>query len=101
GPTYTNRMFLISATSFGLTYNTFPDLTSYPWPTNDASILDELEKRHATWTVYSDGPPGAGVVYGAAGAKRWGRTVTASFSQFVSDAQAGTLPQVSFVDPDL
>ncbi|HEY8090640.1 MAG TPA: alkaline phosphatase family protein, partial [Polyangiaceae bacterium] len=101
GPTYTNRMFLISGTSFGLTYNTFPDISSYPWPTNDASILDELEKRHASWTLYSDGPPGAGVVYGAAGAKRWGRTVTASFTQFVSDAKAGTLPQVSFVDPDL
>jgi phospholipase C len=101
GPTYTNRDYLISATSFGLTTNGFPDLTPYPWPTNDASVLDELEKRHASWLLYSDGPPGAGTVYSAAGAKRWGRTVTASFAQFVADAKNGALPQVSFVDPNL
>jgi phospholipase C len=101
GPTYPNRMYLISATSFGETTNVFPDISAYPWPSNDASVLDELEKRHVTWTAYSNGPPGAGVVYGTAGATRWGRTVVASFPQFQQDAMNGNLPQVSFVDPDL
>jgi phospholipase C len=101
GPTWPNRMYLYAATSFGETTNVFPDLTAYPWPSNDASVLDELEKRHTTWFVYSDGPPGAGTVYGPSGATRWGRTIIRSFKQFQSDAAAGTLPQVSFVDPDL
>jgi phospholipase C len=51
--------------------------------------------------AYSNGPPGAGVVYGVTAAKRWGRNVVEPFSQFLTDAQKGNLPQVAFVDPDL
>ena len=40
-------------------------------------------------------------MYGASGAKRWGRSVTAPFKQFLSDASSGQLPQVAFVDPNL
>jgi phospholipase C len=101
GPTWPNRMFLYAATSFGETTNTFPDISAYPFPDNDASILDELEKRHASWLLYADGAPGAGTVYGTAGATRWGRHILAPFSQFQQDAKNGTLPQVSFVDPNL
>jgi phospholipase C len=101
GPTWPNRMYLYAATSFGETTNAFPDITAYPYPANDAAILDELEKRHVSWLAYTDGPPSAGIVYGAAGANRWGRTISASFSQFQKDAASGNLPQVSFVDPDL
>jgi phospholipase C len=101
GPTWPNRMYLYAATSFGETTNIFPDISAYPYPTNDASILDELEKRHVSWLAYSDGAPGAGTVYGTAGATRWGRTILANFNQFQMDAAAGNLPQVSFVDPNL
>ena len=101
GPTWPNRMYLISATSFGQTTNSFPDLSPYPFPYNDASVLDELEKRHVSWQLYSDGTPGAGVVYGVAGAHRWGRTPNTTFAQFVKDAASGSLPQVAFVDPNL
>jgi phospholipase C len=101
GPTWPNRMYLYAATSFGETTNVFPDISAYPYPDNDATILDELEKRHATWYAYSDGPPGAGTVYGTQGASRWGRSVVRSFAAFQQDAQAGNLPQVSFVDPNL
>lgn len=102
GPTWPNRMYLIAATSFGMTFNLFPDISAYPFPDNDASVLDELEKRHTSWMLYSDGgPPGAGTVYGATGAKRWGRTVTGSYQDFLQAAQSGTLPQVSFLDAKL
>lgn len=101
GPTYPNRMYGLAATSFGEVTNVFPDISAYPFPSNDASVLDELEKRHVTWLAYSDGPPGAGVVYGTEGATRWGRTILGSFKQFQDDAASGNLPQVSFVDPDL
>jgi phospholipase C len=101
GPTYVNRDFFLAGTSFGLTYNTFPDISGYAWPTNDATVLDELEKRHASWTLYADGPPGAACVYNATITRRWGRTVISPFSQFLTDAKNGNLPQVAFVDPDL
>jgi phospholipase C len=101
GPTWPNRMYLLAGTSFGETTNNFPDITAYPYPQNDASILDELEKRGVTWQLYTDGVPGAGVIYSTALANRWGRLVVSSFSQFQKDAQSGNLPQVAFVDPDL
>ncbi len=102
GPTWPNRMYLLSATSFGQTTNGFPDLSAYPYPSNDASILDELEKRHVSWQLYTDGTPGAGVVYSTSLISRWGRTnVHSSFAKFQADAKAGALPSVSFVDPNL
>ncbi len=101
GPTWPNRMYLYAATSFGETTNIFPDISAYPYPTNDATILDELEKRHVSWLLYSDGAPGAGTVYGTAGANRWGRPILDGFKQFQMDAASGNLPQVSFVDPNL
>jgi phospholipase C len=101
GPTYPNRMFEFAATSFGETTNVFPDLTAYPFPDNDATVLDELEKRHTSWTLYSDGAPGAATVYFASLKTRWNRQVYSPFQQFIQDAAAGNLPQVSFVDPNL
>jgi phospholipase C len=101
GPTWPNRMYLYAATSFGETTNVFPDISAYTWPTNDASVLDELEKRHATWLLYTDGAPGAGTIYGTTAATRWGRHIVAPFAQFQQDAKSGSLPQVSFVDPNL
>jgi phospholipase C len=101
GPTWPNRMFLYAATSFGETTNSLPDISPYPYPDNPATVLDELEPAGVSWLLYADGAPGAGTIYGFAGRGRWGRTITAPFSQFQSDAAAGTLPQVSFVDPNL
>jgi phospholipase C len=101
GPTWPNRMYLYAATSFGETSNVFPDIAAYPYPANDATVLDELEKRHVSWLAYSDGAPGLTTVYATAGATRWGRPILASLAQFQRDAASGSLPQVSFVDPDL
>src|SRR5262249_6473694 len=40
GPTWPNRMYLVSATSFGRTSNDLPDISAYPFPDKDASVLD-------------------------------------------------------------
>jgi phospholipase C len=105
GPTFPNRMFLYAATSFGWTYNDLskrPDLHAYPFPGQDATVLDELEKRHTTWMYYGDGGlTSVSILYGGAVNTRWGRKVTGSFAEFQQAAQKGTLPQVSFVDPNM
>jgi phospholipase C len=101
GPTWPNRMYLISATSFGQTDNIFPDLSAYPFPQNDASVLDELQKRHVEFKLYFASDPTAGIVYGPSIINRWGNTDWKhSTADFLADAKAGTLPPVSFVDPN-
>jgi phospholipase C len=106
GPTWPNRRFLYAATSFGgtATPSAIPDLTPYPFPgDNPASLLDELETAKIPWMYYSDALAlgSVFVTYGAAGGKRWTRTVEDNFAAFKTAAAAGKLPPVSFVDPDL
>jgi phospholipase C len=105
GPTWPNRMYLYAATSFGWTQTGggIPPIPSqYSYPGNPETILDELEANKVTWMYYSDaGFPTPILVYGLNYSKRYGRTYTASFAAFQAAAQAGTLPQVSFVDPNL
>jgi phospholipase C len=99
GPTWPNRMYVYAATSFGETTNSFPDISAYPYPAQDATVLDELEKRHVDWELYTDGTPSAGIVYNVAGASRWNsRHINAAMSEFMTRAAAGTLPSVAFVD---
>jgi len=105
GPTWPNRRFLYAATSFGgtATPSPFPDLSAYPFPgKNPATIADELETTHTTWMYYGDGGLSSLLITYAGGvATRWNRTVTGTFADFQQAAQAGMLPQVSFVDPNL
>jgi phospholipase C len=104
GPTWPNRIFLYAATSFGNTQTgVLPtiDASKYPYPGNPESILDELEASKTSWMYYSDTPLPVPVLLYTTYAKRWNRTVTANFAAFQAAAQAGKLPQVSFVDPNL
>ena len=55
GPTWPNRMYLFAATSFGQTTNTFADIGAHPFPQSDAVVLDELDKRHVDWKLYTAG----------------------------------------------
>ena len=101
GPTWPNRMFLYGATSFGRTSNIFPELGLFAFPDNDATIFDELEKRHIAWNIYTANLPGAAVLVGPAITNRWGRNPVHSIDEFNTEAAAGTLPPVVFVDPYL
>jgi phospholipase C len=91
GPTFPNRFYELAGTSFGHTDNDFPPRGGYPQPT----IFRRLEQAGISWTVY------------------YAQVATASFfsdvlahpdklkpiSQYFADAAAGTLPQVSFLEP--
>ena len=104
GPTWPNRLFLYSATSFGETHNlVYPSQTAAAFPANVVSIVDQLEAQHTTWMMYTDASGGfssLGIVYQMPGS-RWPRNVTGTIADFQAAAAAGTLPQVSFVDPDM
>lgn len=100
GPTWPNRMFFYAGTSFGLTFNTFPNIASYTFPDKDAVLLDELEKRHVDWKIYTaGGPPGVQVAIGPTLTTRFGRDVTlGTLEDFKADAAAGKLPPFVYVE---
>jgi phospholipase C len=102
GPTFPNRYYLLAATSFGHISNTFPDLSGPEY--SQRSIFNVLDEAPTpiTWKVYYSDLPFAGIF----GYVRHNRTANLvqlgdddSKNPFLLDAAAGTLPQVSFVDP--
>jgi phospholipase C len=108
GPTYPNRMYVYSGTSFGLTTNTFPNINAYPTVETPVIIFDELAVRGISFNWYEDtefdggvtAAPAPDIVLTVTATKRYGRNPVLNFSQFLVDAQNGTLPQVSFIDGD-
>jgi phospholipase C len=98
GPTWPNRMFAYSATSFGMTFNIFPDISKDTFPDNDIIVFDELEKRHASWGIYTDSSPGPAVALGPGIATRYGRDPVKSTVKFFKEAMAGTLPNVVYIE---
>jgi phospholipase C len=98
GPTWPNRMYAYSATSFGVVGSDFPDISAYPYPTTPAIIFDELEERAIPWSLYSQGTPSANVVLALSEQTRYGRNPTQTFPDFMAQVAAGTLPAVAFVD---
>jgi phospholipase C len=99
GPTGPNRLFLLAATSFGLTYNTLPNGIS-PNLVDNVVVPDELEQRHVSWAVYSDGTPGLVDAISVGIVSRYeGRTIRFAFQDFLDAAKTGTMPQVAYVDP--
>jgi phospholipase C len=97
GPTWPNRMYLYSATSFGVTSSTFPDLSAYPTVANNAIVFDELVQRGISWNIYAESSPGLGVVLPLISV-RYGFNPTKTLDDFYAQAKAGTLPQVTLVD---
>jgi phospholipase C len=100
GPTWPNRMYLFAGTSFGLAGNTFADVSAHPFPQSDAVVLDELDKRHVDWKLYTGGgPPGVATVLGVGLPTRYGeRSVLFTMDDFFRDAAEGKLPPVVYLD---
>ncbi|MEA2630942.1 MAG: hypothetical protein QOE66_1161 [Chloroflexota bacterium] len=100
GPTYPNRFYHAAGTSGGVTTNGIYGYGVLDYP----MILDLLEARGITWAVYDLGQDNvpAGLSDNVfvffprfMNDPRAKRTI----EDYLNDAQAGTLPQVSFVIP--
>ena len=94
GPTFPNRFFLLAATPFGHTNNAFPttDFNEFTQKT----IFEELDAAHISWRVYFTEVPFA-AIFSYVRKNAVGKLFP--ITQYFIDAAAGTLPQVSFVDP--
>jgi len=99
GPTYPNRDYLVAGTSFGLTENGFPNISANL--TDNIVITDELQQRGVSWELFTDGTPGLATVLQVGVVTRYPQTTHAGISDFLKAAAAGTMPQVSFVDPNI
>lgn len=100
GNTYPNRYYMHSGQAHGIDNNDFPPqkvladqdpkyATGYDWPT----LWDYLTLRGVTWKYYYSNLP-AIALFGARNLAN-----TRHISEYYADCAAGTLPQVSFVDP--
>jgi phospholipase C len=91
GPTYPNRFYLLAGTSFGHIQNDNPPAGGWP----QTSIFDRLGAAGISWKIYyAQFPFGEFFSY-----VQQHMDHVAPISQYYADAAAGTLPDVSFVDP--
>jgi phospholipase C len=94
GPTYPNREYLYAGTSFG---ETTTSLSYLPQQVN-TTVLDLLDAKHVSWGAYTDGIPSYFMVGADKNSSSWH---VQKYAQFTSDAVAGKLPHVVFLDPNL
>jgi len=93
--TFPNRFYLLAATSFGHIRNDLP-----PTPTDfvppGGTIFERLDAAGVTWKVYASQ---FAFAIEFAYVRNQHASQVVPVAQFESDAQAGTLPQVAWIDP--
>lgn len=97
GPTWVNREYFLSATSFGMTQN--DPIPAERLPASDFIVFDQLERAGVSWRIYHDSLP---FVYGPYG--RWATSSATrgrirDFGRFFDELAAGDVADVTYVDP--
>src|SRR4029077_20864082 len=93
--TWTNRLYLMAATSYGVTKNVSPAHQTDNQGNLFPNLFTRLEDAHVSWAFYAQDVPTLAIL-----------TVTAaryadhlhSFEQFFTDGANGKLPAVTFVE---
>src|SRR5262249_41715137 len=93
GPTFPNRFYFLSGTSFGHINNDFPTSSDQ---FDQRSIFNVLDEANISWKIYYS-QLAFGQLFAYVRNTRQANLVPVA--QYFADAAAGTLPQVSFVDP--
>src|SRR5262245_34648890 len=91
GPTFPNRAYFLAGTSFGH-LSTSETITAGGYKPITGTIFDRLDAAGVSWIDYYSDLPYSLIFATSAGH-------TKSVSAFATDAAAGTLPAVAFVDP--
>lgn len=95
GPTWPNRFYQLCATTDVMETGDYPK-PGQPRPSKlELAIFDRLMEKDLTSAYYSPGEPMTGLFQ----SKKYD-SLTKPYEQFLEHAKAGTLPNVSFVDPD-
>ncbi|HEX4476357.1 MAG TPA: alkaline phosphatase family protein [Polyangiaceae bacterium] len=94
GPTYPNRLYLAAGTSFGVVTTSITTLA----PPGVANVYKELDAKGVTWKEYKTDLPTL-LLFPDYASTTAAQAKVVDITEFAKDAAAGTLPQVSFVDP--
>ncbi|HEY2159854.1 MAG TPA: alkaline phosphatase family protein [Solirubrobacteraceae bacterium] len=94
GATLPNREYMHAATSYGNTDNQLPPQTEYQTGFPDTTIFAALERAGVSNRYFFNDVP-VSALWGAPGLARSGHV-----SEYYERCQTGTLPHVSFVDPN-
>src|ERR1700737_2934933 len=90
--TFPNRFYLLAGTSFGHIRNDLPDATGF----TQRSVFNLLDAAHVSWKVYFSQIPFA---YEFAYVRNHSPGNVVPIADYYTDAAAGRLPAVSFIDP--
>ena len=93
--TYPNRRFLLAATAYGNVSTTSLSLRDPPPP--NGTIFDRLHAHGISWRNYYTDLPQTAIIPSIV--RRYAGNL-APIARFLRDCRAGTLPAVSFVDPE-
>jgi len=93
--TYPNRRFLLAGTAFGLIATDTSSVTGIP---PNGTIFDRLDAHNISWASYATNVSTLYVISDIV-KKNPGRIKT--IDQFHADAKSGSLPSVSYVDPNI
>ncbi|QYN24181.1 hypothetical protein K1T34_18080 [Amycolatopsis sp. DSM 110486] len=99
--TFANRSFLHAATSSGLVVNA--PYGNFPLHNTATTVFERLEAARLSWRVYVDPPsriPFTGLIHAPRLRDRFA-THFVTTDRFLQDAQEGTLPAYSFIEPNL
>jgi phospholipase C len=91
GPTWPNRLYLLSGTSFAHTDNTAP-----PPRDIETSLFHQLDEKGISWLVYADSSVFEELMYPVL--HRSHPNNFKSITQFVTDAKSGKLPAFAWVE---
>lgn len=95
GPTWPNRLYQLCAQT-DIDFTGFFPEPGGPYPTNiDTAIFDRVQAAGLTTGYYYFGEPMTGLF----SSQRY-NNISYPIDKFWDDAKAGTLPNVTFVDPD-
>ena len=93
--TYPNRRFLMAGTAYGDIATNTESLSDPPPP--NGTIFDRLQAYGVSWRNYFTDLPQTGIIPSVI--EKYPTNIT-PIAEFFSDCAAGTLPSVSFVDPE-
>jgi phospholipase C len=93
--TYPNRRFLMAGTAYGDIATNTESLKDPPPP--NGTIFDRLNAYDISWNNYFTDLPQTGIIPSII--EKYPSNL-APIAQFIADCAAGTLPSVSFVDPE-